>query len=133
MVAKIVSLLGIRGALQLSFSTQMMQMVAFGVVRSASVYNALAATMVLNPLRNNVLRAAMTEHAAKCGISQGALGAMSENLGSISAIFSSMIWARVYAFGVARGNSGLFYLVVAAVAVINGVITTAVIGDKGEK
>ena len=73
---------------------------------------------------------AQAEHAPKVGIGQGAMGSMNENLGNIIAMSSSMLFARIYAFGVRVGRPALFNYVVAVVAFLNLAITTVEIRDE---
>ena len=68
--------------------------------------------------------AAMAAHAPKVGIPQGALASATENLENFVALFSGQVWARVYAFGVARGSPALFYVIIAAVTLAQAAFVT---------
>ena len=114
-VGPIVAALGLRSTATLAYVSWALQSLAFALAPTPWVYTAVSTSFVLNPLRFNVPRAAMAAHAPKVGIPQGALASATENLENFVALFSGQVWARVYAFGVARGSPALFYVIIAAV------------------
>lgn len=105
-----------QNSLSLGTLNYAVQSLVFGLSSKMRVHYIMGATMIMNPLRLNVLTAAMAQHAPNIRLSQGQVRGAVTNLGSIVAIVANLIWPRVYAIGVKAGNPGLFYLPIAAVA-----------------
>lgn len=109
-----------------------LQALVSGLSTSKRLHFLLGGTFFLNPLRLNVLTGAMAQHAPAVGLSQGQLRGAVTNLGSIVSIFAGLVWPRVYAVGVRMGRPGLFYLPIAAVAVLQLLIVrTEMGGERG--
>jgi hypothetical protein len=57
---------------------------------------------------------------------------MAQNLQTICAIFSPILWSNVYALGVRRGDDGAFYYVVSAMAAAQLLLSRMLPADLDE-
>ena len=132
-MGSIIGAIGLPNALSLGFVNYIAQALTLGFSARSWVHHAVAPTFFFNPLRLNVLSAAMAKHAPEVGLSQGQLRGAVTNLGSIVSMFSGLIWPRIYAAGVRAGRPGLFYLPVAFVAAAQLVIVRLEVNRKQSK
>jgi DHA1 family tetracycline resistance protein-like MFS transporter len=127
-VGSMIGWLGSKDALSLGFVNYFFQALTFGLARQGRWHYLVAPSFFFNSLRLNVLTAAMSQHAAVVGLSQGQLRGAVTNLGSLVSMVSGLVWPRVYALGVRAGNPGLFYMPIAVVSVLQLIITRSELG-----
>ena len=129
-VGWLAAMLGLRPALMLGFLVYTAQASYFSCIKTGQALRYSVGSFFLNPLRMNLLSAALSAHANAAGFAQGELRGAITNLGSLIAMFSTLAWSKVYAYGVRNSWPGFFWIPIAIVTMMETALLAGLPREK---